>query len=181
MINLNSFKVQRVQKLNEMPIKISFIGYPATGKTTLLKLLTENTITQHYFPTQGFDFKTVRFGNNIISLWDFGGQKSYLKMNLKSFIFGSDLIFVVTDSTPRNVLNSKKLIKIANKNIDSESHIIALANKQDLPGHMETNRVENVLQVKTYGCTAIDSNEREKIFNVIKNELDKASIRKRMR
>ncbi|GAG98627.1 unnamed protein product, partial [marine sediment metagenome] len=68
MINFNSFKVQRVQKLNEMPIKISFIGYPAVGKTTILKLLTEKTINKLYLPTQGLDFKTVKFGENIISL-----------------------------------------------------------------------------------------------------------------
>ncbi len=181
MINFNSFNVQRVQKLNEMPIKISFIGYPAVGKTTILKLLTEKTINKLYLPTQGLDFKTVKFGENIISLWDFGGQKAYLKMNLKNFIFGSDLIFIVTDSTPQNVLNSKKLIKLANKNIGSESQIIALANKQDLREHIEVDKVEKVLKVKTFACTAINYSERAKLIDIIKNELDKASIRRRKR
>lgn len=181
MINSNFLEFQNVQKVNEMPVKISFIGYPAVGKTTILKLLAEKIINKLYFPTQGLDFKKVKFGDNIISLWDFGGQKTYLKMNLKNFIFGSDLVFIVTDSTHRNVLNSKKLIKITNKKIGDEAQIIALANKQDLPEHMKVDKVEKILQIKTYPCTAINSSERAKLINIIKNELDKASIRRRKR
>lgn len=181
MIKSNSDNSQKVQKVNELPVKISFVGFPAVGKTTLLKLLTENTINEFYSPTMGFDFKTVKFGKNVIRVWDFGGQKAYLEMNLQNYVYGSDIVFIVTDSTPKNVLSSKELIKIAQDNLGIDGEIVVLANKQDLPGHMESNRVENIMQCTTYPSTAINPAERDRLIEVIQNELDKASTRRRMR
>ena len=43
---------------------------------------------------------------------------------------------------------------------------------------MEVKRVQNVLHVKTYGLTAIDPSEREKLINIIKNELNKVAKRR---
>ena len=91
-------------------VKITLIGYPATGKTTLAKLLSENEINQLYFPTHGLDLKTVKFDDYILRVWDLGGQSTYLKTYSKDYLLGSDIIFVVTDSTPRNVLSSRDLI-----------------------------------------------------------------------
>lgn len=163
--------------------KISIIGHPAVGKTTILKLLSENTINRIYLPTQGFDLKTVKFGNYSIKLWDFGGQKNYLKTYLKDYLIGSDIVFVVTDSTPRNVLTSKELIEFADNIVDADCPIIAIANKQDLckvDGRMEAERVENVLRRKTYGLSAIQSEQRDKLLNIMKKELDHLIMRKEM-
>lgn len=164
-------------------LKISIIGQPAVGKTTILKLLTEKTIDRMYFPTQGFDLKTVKFGKMNLKLWDFGGQKAYLKMYLKDYLRGSDIVFLVTDSTPRNVLTSKELIEHANTIVDEGCPIIAIANKQDLvetDGRMDAQRVENVLQVKTIGLTAIKRAERKKLVNTIKKELQQVLIKRRL-
>lgn len=164
-------------------IKLSLIGQPAVGKTTMLKLLSQKTIDQLYLPTQGFDLKTVKFGKYALKLWDFGGQKAYLNMYLKDYIRGSDLVFVVTDSSPRNVLTSKELIDRASEFIeDDECPIIAIANKQDLvekDGRMTAEKVQDVLNVKTLGLTAIKRSERKKLTNTIKEELNKVITRRR--
>lgn len=163
--------------------KISFIGHPAVGKTTILKLLSENAIDKLYFPTQGFDLKTVKLNSYNLRVWDFGGQTAYLNY-LEEYLIGSDLIVVVTDSTPRNVLNSRQLINSANRIVDKECPIIAIANKQDLckaDGRMEQNRVEDLLQIKTYGLTAVNSLERIKLMNIINNELNQVLIRRRLK
>ncbi|MHA1291266.1 MAG: ADP-ribosylation factor-like protein [Promethearchaeota archaeon] len=165
-------------------VKISIIGHPAVGKTTMLKLLAENTINRIYFPTQGFDLKTVKFGKFNLRVWDFGGQKSYLKAYLKDYLLGSDIVFVVTDSTPRNVLTSKELIDITNKIIDDDCPIIAIANKQDLcktDGRMDHKRVESILRVKTIGLIAIRKSDRKKLLNLIESELNQVLIRRRMK
>jgi len=164
-------------------VKISFIGQPAVGKTTILKLLAENTIGKMYIPTMGFDLKTVRFGNYFMKVWDFGGQKAYLKNYLPPYLKGSDIVFIVTDSTPRNVLSSKELIEFAREIVENDCPIIAIANKQDLAknsGRMDPNRVGNVLQVKTVGLTAIKSAERARLLSFIEKQLNKVLIRKRL-
>jgi small GTP-binding protein len=164
--------------------KITLIGYPATGKTTLAKLLAQNEINRLYFPTHGLDLKTIKVGDYILRLWDLGGQQSYLKTYSRDYLLGSDMIFVVTDSTPRNVLNSRELINYACQFVGKECPIIAIANKQDLvknDGRMDHKRVEDILHIKTYGLTAINPSERMKLMNIIKKELDKIAVRRRLK
>ena len=162
--------------------KVAIVGHPAVGKTTIMKLLSKKTIERMYVPTQGFDLKTVKIGKVYLKVWDFGGQKAYLKAYLKDYLRGSDLVFVVTDSTPRNVLTSKELIEYTNDILeDDECPIIAIANKQDLcekDGRMTAERVENVLRVDTIGLTAIKRSERKKLMKYIKNELEQVLKRK---
>ncbi|MFX0046639.1 MAG: ADP-ribosylation factor-like protein [Candidatus Hermodarchaeota archaeon] len=163
-------------------MKVTFIGSPAVGKTTMLRLLSKDIIEKFYFPTHGFDLKTIKLDDYHVRIWDFGGQKSYLKTYSRDYLLGSDVIFVVTDSTPRNVLNSRELINYAAHFIDQDCPIIAIANKQDLKkndGRMTPKRVEDVLHVKTYGLTAIDPTERFKLMEIIRKELNKIIIRRR--
>ncbi len=165
-------------------VKITLIGAPAVGKTTMLKLLSEQTIDRLYFPTHGLDLKTVKFEDYFLRVWDLAGQTSYLRTYSRDYLLGSDIIFVVTDSTPRNVLNSRDLINYACHFVGRECPIICIANKQDLvktDGRMDYKRVEDILHVKTYGLTAINSSERMKLMNIIKKELNKIAIRRRLK
>ena len=162
-------------------VKITFIGAPAVGKTTMLKLLSQQTIDQLYIPTHGLDLKTIKFDEYFLRVWDLAGQNSYLRTYSKDYLLGSDIIFVVTDSTPKNVLNSRELINYACHFVGRDCPIIAIANKQDMikkDGRMDAKRVEDVLHIRTYGLTAIDPAERLKLMNIIKNELEKIAIRR---
>ncbi|KKM11079.1 hypothetical protein LCGC14_1721390 [marine sediment metagenome] len=165
-------------------VKITFIGAPAVGKTTMLKLLSEETIDRLYLPTHGFDLKTVKFNDYYLRVWDLAGQKNYLKTYSKDYLLGSDIIFIVTDSTPRNVLTSRDLINYACHFVGKDCPIIAIANKQDLvkrDGRMDAKRVEDILRVKTHGLTAINPSERLRLVKIIKKELDKVLIRRRIK
>ncbi len=162
-------------------LKITLIGSPAVGKTTMLRLLARETIDKLYLPTHGLDLKTVKFDDYLLRLWDLAGQESYFKTYSKDYLLGSDIIFIVTDSSPRNVLNSRDLINYACHFIGKECPIIAIANKQDLvktDGRMNAKRVEDILHVKTYGLTAINPSERIRLMNIIKKELDQIVIRR---
>jgi len=162
-------------------IKITLIGSPAVGKTTMLRLLARETIDKLYLPTHGLDLKTVKFDDYILRVWDLAGQESYFKTYSKDYLLGTDIIFIVTDSSPRNVLNSRELINYACHFVGKECPIIAIANKQDLvktDGRMEAKRVEDILHVKTYGLTAINPSERIRLMNIIKKELDQIVIRR---
>jgi len=162
-------------------VKITLVGAPAVGKTTMLRLLAKETIDKLYLPTHGLDLKTVKFDDYYLRVWDLAGQNSYLRTYSKDYLLGSDIIFIVTDSSPRNVLNSRELINYACHFVGKECPIIAIANKQDLvktDGRMDVKRVEDILHVKTYGLTAINPSERIRLMNIIKKELDQIVIRR---
>lgn len=164
--------------------KLSFIGHPAVGKTTMLKLLSENIIDRVYLPTHGFDLKTVKFDDYILKVWDLAGQSQYLKAYSRDHLLGSDVLFVITDSTPLNVLRTRELITFSTHFVDPDCSIIAIANKQDLlknDGRMSPHRVEEILRVKTYGLTAIDPEERVKLLNIIRKELKQIAVRRRLK
>jgi small GTP-binding protein len=162
-------------------VKITLVGAPAVGKTTMLRLLARDPIEKLYLPTHGLDLKTVKFDDYYLRIWDLAGQNSYLRTYSKDYLLGSDIIFIVTDSSPRNVLNSRDLINYTCHFIGKECPIIAIANKQDLvknDGRMDAKRVEDILHVKTYGLTAINPSERIKLMNIIKKELDQILVRR---
>ncbi|MFW9936234.1 MAG: Rab family GTPase [Candidatus Thorarchaeota archaeon] len=164
-------------------LKISIIGHPAVGKTTMLKLLSKNVIDRIYLPTHGFDLKTVKFDSYTLKVWDFAGQGAYLKSCSKDHLIGSDIVLVVTDSTPRNVLRSRELINYATHFVEKDCPIIAIANKQDLlknDGRMEPNRIEDILQIRTYGLTAINPRERARLMDIIRKELQQIAIKRRL-
>ena len=117
-------------------------------------------------------------------MWDFGGQNSYFKTYSGDHLIGSDVLFIITDSSPRNVLNTRELINYAAQFVGKDCPIIAIANKQDLQksdGRMNPKRVEEILRVKTYGLTAINPTERTKLMDIIRKELNQISVRRRLK
>ena len=54
--------------------KVSIMGLPGVGKTTLIKLLSNQYIPRDYVPTVGIDFGDTKIGDCKVSLWDLGGQ-----------------------------------------------------------------------------------------------------------
>ena len=160
----------QVAKLRTSVGKISFVGSPAVGKTTLMKLLTQRHIekSKKYNPTQGFDLGTLNFEGIKLKIWDFGGQKAYLKHYMSQYIQGSDIVFVVTDSSPKNVLSTKELVNHTRSLFPEDcAKIVALANKQDMDGHLEPKMVKDVLQVPTYGISAIDNEQRRILLEMV--------------
>ena len=115
------------------------------------------------------------------SIWDLGGQERFRFM-WKDFLRKSGLTVLVCDSTRKNLEKTKEILNRFSNYLGSK--VIAIANKQDLckaDGRMEQNRVEDLLQTKTYGLTAISSLERIKLMNIIKNELNHVLVRRRLK
>jgi small GTP-binding protein len=158
-------------------IKIAFVGYPAVGKTSIINLLLEKAPQLEYRPTIGLDFgqRLIKstLGEHELNLWDFGGQRNFWPA-WNSYLLGTKLCVVVTDSTPQSVLKTRMIIDWLNTREDNggdEMKIITIANKQDLGGVMNPERVENVLHVTTYPMVAIDPQYREKLLELITKEI----------
>ncbi len=158
---------KQMSPIEKLPAaKISVVGFPAVGKTTLTKLIRGQIISGKYFPTIGFSLGTTNVDGVTFKFWDFGGQRNFIKQHLEKYIHGSDIIFVVTDSTPENVVATKELLEYS-QNLVDDCEIVGIANKQDLVGHMDSKRIEETLGIPTFPMVAIDPTNREKIIEVI--------------
>ncbi|MFX1566557.1 MAG: ADP-ribosylation factor-like protein, partial [Promethearchaeota archaeon] len=61
-------------------LKICLLGQGGVGKSTMLKLLTADSIPGDYYPTIAVDIETlqgVRFGPYELAVWDFAGQDRF--------------------------------------------------------------------------------------------------------
>ena len=156
-----------------VPAKIAFIGFPRVGKSTLLKMVMGNRPPLDYKPTIGLDLGSLKFSENVNGVvWDIGGQKNFQPL-WDTFLNGAHLIVTVTDSTPKNVLQTKQIVDmIARKR---NTRIIAIANKQDVDGHMTALRVEHLLQVPTYPMVAIEEKNKDSFFLILLEELIKTT------
>ncbi len=62
----------RKLKRTETEARILILGLDNSGKTTILKKLSEEDIT-HITPTQGFNIKSLVQGDFKLNVWDIGG------------------------------------------------------------------------------------------------------------
>ena len=80
------------------------------------------------------------------------------------------MVVAVTESNPKAVLKTRQLLEKYKENLLGVK-IIAVANKQDLPGSMRPESVQNLLGVPTFGMVAINPKERLNGYKLIVNGL----------
>ncbi len=153
-------------------VKVALMGSGYAGKSTLIKLLTDRTakLETNYKPTPGMDCGTITLDDTTkVSLVEMGGQ-THFEFMWPDLLRGSKLVVVVTESTPKAVLKTRQLLHKYEdqlRNVD----VIAVANKQDVPGSMKPASVQDLLGVPTFGMVAIDPEQRLIGFRLIVNGL----------
>ncbi len=149
--------------------KISFVGSGGVGKSTLLRLLFgREPAPGGYTPTINVavdSSETIQFGTFLVTVWDFAGQAVF--QDLWAFYFqGTDVIFLITDSSFRNVMQTKTLLR----NIKKEAPAVPLfiiANKQDLPESMQSDKIKRLLGAPTFQMVATDKARREEFIRLM--------------
>ena len=61
----------RKLKKTESEARLIVLGLDNSGKTTILKKLSDEDIL-HVMPTQGFNIKSLKHGNFKLNMWDVG-------------------------------------------------------------------------------------------------------------
>ncbi len=151
--------------------KIAFAGYAGVGKTTIRHLLRGEQLPIIHDPTMGVTIKPSKINGMLgnIIVWDTGGQQGFLNM-LPTYVPGSDLVAVVSDSSLENALRSKKLISTIHEHAP-EAKIVGIANKQDLPTALTPERVEQILDIPTLGLRALDFDKRDNLIRFLEEHL----------
>lgn len=146
--------------------KVSFVGGGGVGKSTLLRLLFgKEPAPGGYVPTINVavdSSETIQFGTFLVTIWDFAGQAVF--QDLWGFYFqGTDVIFLITDSSFRNVMQTKTLLRGIRKEAPAVPLFI-VANKQDLPESMKADKIKRLLGAPTFPMVATDKTRRDEFI-----------------
>ena len=149
-------------------VKVALMGSGFAGKSTLIKLLTDkvDNLKANYQPTAGMDCGTITLDEiTKVVLVEMGGQ-THFEFMWPDLLRGSRMVVVVTESTPKAVLKTRQLLSKYKDQL-AGMQIIAVANKQDIPGSMRPASVQDLLGVPTYGMVAVDPKQRVHGYRLI--------------
>ena len=150
--------------------KISLIGFSGVGKTTITKLISAEEIPDTHIPTITGKVSTIKIGKLVFHLWDFAGQEQFSYL-WSDFIFGSDAVLLITDSSIENVEKSRYFVELI-KDQTPNAYSAAIANKQDLENALSIEKIEKILGIKAYSMIAIESNNRDKMIQIVADILE---------
>ena len=93
--------------MKEMEMRIIILGLDNAGKTTIMKKISGEDITE-ISPTVGFNIQTLEYNGYLLNIWDVGGQKS-IRPFWRNYFESTDGIIWVIDSVEKYRLEECKL------------------------------------------------------------------------
>eukprot|EP01017_Pseudomicrothorax_dubius_P040432 TRINITY_DN6321_c0_g1_i2.p1 TRINITY_DN6321_c0_g1~~TRINITY_DN6321_c0_g1_i2.p1 ORF type:complete len:179 (+),score=57.00 TRINITY_DN6321_c0_g1_i2:168-704(+) len=132
----------------EKEARILVLGLDNSGKTTILKTLSDEDISQ-VSPTQGFNIKNLSHEGFKLCVWDVGGQKS-LRAYWSNYFEGTDALVYVIDSADRKRLaeSGAELQKLLEEDDLAGVPLLIFANKQDLIQALPAEEISDTLNLQ---------------------------------
>jgi len=115
-------------------LEVTIVGLQASGKTSLVNVLTSNQFSEDVVPTVAFNLRQVRRGNVQMRIWDVAGQPKFRNM-WDRYARGADAIVFVVDAAdqvniPTAASELQALLAVPAL---AGVPLLVLANKNDLP------------------------------------------------
>ncbi|OUM67383.1 hypothetical protein PIROE2DRAFT_5128 [Piromyces sp. E2] len=119
-------------KRSDKEVRILFLGLDNAGKTSILKRLADEDISE-IRPTQGFNIKTVQKDGFKMNVWDIGGQKA-IRPYWRNYFESTDILVYVIDSADRIRIEETgiEFNTLLEENKLAGVPVLVFANKQDL-------------------------------------------------
>jgi len=172
---INKVMEKAVSIVLSQQIKIAIFGQPRVGKTTISRMLLKQRIPLRYVSTIGVEVRPVPGGfigsGTGIVLWDIGGQPRFRSL-WPTYLRGSQLVLVTTDSTLESVLWSRKMIPHV-RSWTGDAALLGVANKQDRAAALTGERVSSILDIDTIPLTALEMQDPSERSHLIDAMLDK--------
>jgi len=151
--------------------KIALAGFKSVGKTTIAKLISSDPSNPVLEPALKGEVYPLNIKNLEFDLWDFIGEENLLFLWPK-YLNDSDVIIIVTDSTPKIVEKSKFFIDLIQKDIPSAKFAI-VANMQDTEEAVKLDELRKLFGFcQIYGMVAKDSTNRDFMVTVVMDILN---------
>mmetsp|Transcript_44096 Transcript_44096/g.61281 ORF Transcript_44096/g.61281 Transcript_44096/m.61281 type:complete len:183 (-) Transcript_44096:176-724(-) len=135
-------------KKSEKDARILVLGLDNAGKTTILKTLSDEDITQ-IMPTKGFNIKNLAHDGFKLTVWDVGGHKT-LRPYWANYYQGTDaLVFVIDSADQKRIAESgSELSRILEEEDLASVPLLIFANKQDLLQALPADEISETLTLK---------------------------------
>ncbi|GMI53957.1 hypothetical protein ScalyP_jg2458 [Parmales sp. scaly parma] len=139
----------RKLKRSDREARLLVLGLDNSGKTTILKKLSEEDIT-HIMPTQGFNIKSLMQNEFKLNVWDIGGQKS-IRPYWRNYFDQTDALIYVIDSADRRRMEETgvELAQLLEEDKLAGIPLLIFANKQDLLNALPPQDISKGLNLHT--------------------------------
>jgi small GTP-binding protein len=157
---------QIVSRFVQSRFVIALVGHMGVGKTSLLHLLMGKPAPEDHFPTIAVNCEVIddiKFANYEIVIFDFAGREA--AGSLWDFSL-TDMIFLITDSTLKNIISSKSIFTEILEEYP-EMPIILFANKQDTPNSLDSSAISKVMGSDSHAMVAIDLSFRDDLLKIL--------------
>mmetsp|Transcript_129243 Transcript_129243/g.258075 ORF Transcript_129243/g.258075 Transcript_129243/m.258075 type:complete len:185 (-) Transcript_129243:95-649(-) len=124
--------ILRKMKQKELESRILMLGLDNAGKTTILKKMADEDISQ-IMPTQGFNVKSIVSEGIKLNVWDIGGQQS-IREYWSNYYESADVLVYVVDSSDKRRLeeSGNQLKELLAQEALAKVPLLIYANKQDI-------------------------------------------------
>merc|ERR1712196_640055 len=135
----------RKLKRSDTEVRILMLGLDNSGKTSILKKLSDEDITT-IMPTQGFNIKSLLHEGFKLNVWDIGGQKT-IRPYWKNYFENTDALIYVVDSADRRRLEeaATELHELLEEDKLMGIPVLVFANKQDMISAAAAEEIVHVL------------------------------------
>ncbi|XP_012143898.1 ADP-ribosylation factor-like protein 3 isoform X2 [Megachile rotundata] len=124
--------LRKLRSNQDKELRLLLLGLDNAGKTTILRSLASEDITQ-VTPTQGFNIKSVQSEGFKLNVWDIGGARK-IRPYWRNYFENTDVLIYVVDSADIKRLEEtgQELSELLLEEKLRGVPLLVYANKQDL-------------------------------------------------